>query len=502
MGKVVRRILAIIPAVIIQVLWMAVLMSWLAPYATIVSTILSICTFMFVLFLMIKRDEGTYKILWLLVLLTLPVLGAVLYLELGNKRTGLPIWKRLQRAKLDSSIDCEKVVEEIKKHDIRLAQTIQTLCHKTNLPVVPNEQVTYYPLGDKMYPDMLTDLQSATQYIYVEYFIIAHGKMWDSMVEILAKKAAQGVDVRVLYDDLGSISTYSKKDAKKLREMGIHCHTFNPLYAIKGTINYRDHRKMLVVDGRVVYSGGINLADEYINEYEKYGHWKDIGFRLTGQAVMNYVLMFEEFWCAFCDKNDELPVRHELQPIQIPEQTHGYVVSYYDSPLRRDSISNDLYIDLLSQAVNYAWFYTPYLMLGDGLMEAFVRAAERGVDVRILMPGIPDKKIIFRMSHSYYQELLDAGVKIYEYQPGFVHAKACMVDDRICTIGTVNLDYRSLFLHFENNSLFYESEIIQRLKADYETTLEQCAQMQPYDIKKYAFRWFFDGLLRVFAPLC
>ncbi|MDD5999645.1 MAG: cardiolipin synthase [Lachnospiraceae bacterium] len=502
MGKVIRRILAIIPAVIIQVLWMCILMSWLAPYATVVSTILSICTFLFVLFIIIKRDEGTYKILWLLVLLTLPVLGAVLYLELGNKRTGLPIWKRLQRAKLDSATDCERVVEEIKKDDIRLAQTIQNLCHKTNLPVVPNEQVTYYPLGDKMYPDMITDLQSATKYIYVEYFIIAHGKMWDSMVEILAKKAAQGVDVRVLYDDLGSISTYSKKDAKKLREMGIHCHTFNPLYAIKGTINYRDHRKMLVVDGKVAYSGGINLADEYINEYEKYGHWKDIGFRLNGQAVMNYVLMFEEFWCAFCDKNDELPRRHEMQPIQIPEQKDGYVISYYDSPLRSDSISNDLYMDLLSQAVNYAWFYTPYLMLGDGLMESFVRAAERGVDVRILMPGIPDKKIIFRMSHSYYQELLDAGVKIYEYQPGFVHAKACMVDDRICTIGTVNLDYRSLFLHFENNSMFYESEMIQKLKADYEATLEQCAQMQPYDIKKYAFRWFFDGLLRVFAPLC
>lgn len=259
---------------------------------------------------------------------------------------------------------------------------------------------------------------------------------------------------------------------------------------------------MLVIDGRVAYSGGINLADEYINEYEKYGHWKDIGFRLTGQAVMNYVLMFEEFWCAFCDKNDELPERHELQPVQIPEQKDGYVISYYDSPLRIDSISNDLYIDLLSQAVDYAWFYTPYLMLGDGLMEAFVRAAERGVDVRILMPGIPDKKIIFRMSHSYYQELLDAGVKIYEYQPGFVHAKACIFDDRICTVGTVNLDYRSLFLHFENNSLFYESQIIHEIKADYEATLEKCVQMQPYDIKKYAFRWFFDGLLRVFAPLC
>lgn len=502
MGQVIRRILAIIPAVIVQVLWMCLLMSWLAPYATVISTLLSICTFLFVLFLIIKRDEGTYKILWLLVLLTLPVLGAVLYLELGNKRTGHPIQRRLQRAKVEQNAECENVLDKIRQKNVRFAQTVQTLSNRTNLPVMPNEQVTYYQLGDVMYPDMLRDLEAAEQYIYLEYFIIAHGTMWDSMVEILAKKAAEGVDVRVLYDDLGSISTYSKKDAKQLRAMGIHCHTFNRLYAIKGTINYRDHRKMLIVDGKIAYSGGINLADEYINAYEKYGHWKDIGFRLTGQPVANYVMMFEEFWTAFCDKNDDLPVRHDMQPVGIPQNTDGYVISYYDSPIRKESISNDLYMDLLSQAVNYVWFYTPYLMLGDGLMESLVRAAERGVDVRILMPGIPDKKLIFRMSHSYYQELLEAGVKIYEYQPGFVHAKACIVDDRICTIGTVNLDYRSLFLHFENNSLFYESEVIAQLKADYEKTLEQCVQMQPYDIGKYAFRWLFDGLLRVFAPLC
>ncbi len=502
MSKVIRRILAIIPAVIIQVLWMLILMSWLAPYATIVATLLSICTFLFVLYIIIKRDEGTYKILWLLVLLTLPILGAVLYLELGNKRTGLPIQRKLQHAKLEHDVDYTDVIADISKNNIRFSQTVQTICKKTNFPVMPNENVTYYPLGDNMFPDMLADLKAAKQYIYVEYFIIAHGKMWDSIVDILQEKVGQGVDVRVLYDDLGSISTYSKKDAKALKAKGIHCHTFNRLFAIKGTLNYRDHRKMLVVDGKVAYSGGINLADEYINEYEKYGHWKDIGFRLTGQAVQNYVMMFEEFWCAFCDKNDDLTIKHSFMPIDYSARRDGYVVSYYDSPLRKEAISNDLYIDLLSQAVNYVWFYTPYLMLGDGLMEAVVNAVERGVDVRIIMPGIPDKKLIFRMSHSYYQELLEAGVKIYEYQPGFVHAKACIVDDTVCTIGTVNLDYRSLFLHFENNSLFYQSRIVQEIKEDYSKTLEQCEQMQPYDKGKYAFRWLLDGILRIFAPLC
>jgi cardiolipin synthase len=273
--------------------------------------------------------------------------------------------------------------------------------------------------------------------------------------------------------------------------------------AIHGTLNYRDHRKMLVIDGEIAFSGGVNLADEYINKKKKYGHWKDIGFYVTGAAAQVYSQMFVEFWNAFSKPQQQLEIKKYFPPVpkNISDSDDGYVLSYFDSPVRFETFSNDLYIDLLYQAEHSAWFYTPYLMLGDHLLEAFVKAAERGVDVRIIMPGIPDKKMVFRLSRSYYEDLLKAGVKIYEYTPGFVHAKAFMCDDKVCGIGTVNLDYRSLFLHFECNSVFYRADIMKDLKKDYEETLGKCRQVKLEDISHNIIHKFIDNILRVFAPL-
>ena len=259
---------------------------------------------------------------------------------------------------------------------------------------------------------------------------------------------------------------------------------------------------MLIIDNRVAFSGGINLADEYINKVEKYGHWKDIAFRITGQPVQNFTRMFTEFWNAF--SNDPISTT-QLKPLAAKKeitQNNGYMISYYDSPIYSEAVSNNLYVELLSRATRYAWFFTPYLMLGDTLMDAFVLAAQRGVDVRIIMPGIPDKKIVYRMSRSYYQPLLEAGVKIYEYTPGFVHAKGCVVDDCFGTLGTVNLDYRSLFLHFENNSFFFDASILKDLKEDFLATQEKC-RLRTLDNIGICFRkWVVDGVLRIFAPLC
>ena len=325
--------------------------------------------------------------------------------------------------------------------------------------------------------------------------------MWNSMVELLAEKARNGVIVKVLYDDFGSLMTYSGKEVRGLWEKGIECVPFNPLLFIKGTLNYRDHRKMLIIDNRVVFSGGINLADEYVNKKVKFGHWKDIGFRLEGRGVESYTRMFVQFWNSFA----ATPLSSDvLIPYSDDEkEKDGYVLSYYDSPLRSKAASNELFIELLSQAKSRAWFYTPYLILGDRLLDAITRATARGVDVRIIMPGIPDKKIIYRISRSFYTVLLEAGVKIYEYTPGFVHAKASIIDDDVCTIGTVNLDYRSLFLHFENNSLFYRSSILKSLECDYLETLAKCRpQILGKTFKATFFRWLVDGVLRIIAPLC
>ena len=504
MGKIMRRVLIVVPAVALQVLWHVLLVKWLAPYAPLIVSLLSVAAVFVVLFIVIKRDESTYKLLWLLIILTMPLVGALLYLFFGNKRTAKPLKKRLQGVESSGDPHPLPVGETPFAGEKRMEQTIRWLERKTGYPLCKAQPVRYYPLGDDMFPDMLRDMKSAKRSIYIEYFIIEPGQMWDAMLAVLEDKLRQGVDVRVMYDDLGSISSFNFSNARELTQKGIPCVPFNPLLALKGTANYRDHRKMLIVDNEIAYSGGINLSDRYINLEHPYGHWKDTGFRLTGEGVHSFTHMFLTFWNAFALKKGEggTPMPTLQDSAEAPRETDGYVLSYYDSPLEHDATSNQLFIDLLSQSTDYAWFFTPYLMLGDDLMAAMLAAARRGVDVRIIMPGIPDKKLIFRMSRSFYQVLLNGGVKIYEYTPGFVHAKSFVSDDKVATIGTVNLDYRSLFLHFENNSLFYRSSIVEKIKEDFLATQALCSEVQPYDKKRYSRRWAVDGLLRIFAPLC
>lgn len=504
MGKIMRRVLIVVPAVALQVLWHVLLVKWLAPYAPLIVSLLSVAAVFMVLFIVIKRDESTYKLLWLLIILSMPLVGALLYLFFGNKRTAKPLKKRLQSVESSGDPHPLPVGETPFAGEKRMEQTIRWLERKTGYPLCKAQPVRYYPLGDNMFPDMLRDMKSAKRSIYIEYFIIEPGQMWDAMMEVLEDKLRQGVDVRVMYDDLGSISSFNFSNARELTQKGIPCVPFNPLLALKGTANYRDHRKMLIVDNEIAYSGGINLSDRYINLEHPYGHWKDTGFRLTGEGVHSFTHMFLTFWNAFALKKGEVgtPMPALQDSAEAPQETDGYVLSYYDSPLEHDATSNQLFIDLLSQSTGYAWFFTPYLMLGDDLMAAMLAAARRGVDVRIIMPGIPDKKLIFRMSRSFYQVLLNGGVKIYEYTPGFVHAKSFVSDDKVATIGTVNLDYRSLFLHFENNSLFYRSSIVEKIKEDFLTTQALCSEVQPYDKRRYSRRWAVDGLLRIFAPLC
>lgn len=502
MSKMLRRVLTVIPAAAVQALWILLLVKWLSPYAAYITLALSVAAVLLVLFIIIKRDETAYKILWLLVILTVPVAGALLYLLFGNRRTARPLRKRLRRvqeAGQPAPLPCGGTPFEGEK---RMEQTVRWLEHKTGYPLMRAEDIRYYPLGDAMYPDMLTDLRAAKKTIYLEYFIIEPGEMWQSIVDILAQKVREGLDVRVMYDDLGSISTFNFSNALALEKLGIRCATFNPLLALKGTANYRDHRKMLIVDDAVAYSGGVNLADRYINREHPYGHWKDTGFRLTGAPVRSFTHMFLTFWNAFSLQKEEPMPMPPAAAAAEPAAQDGWVLSYYDSPLNSEATSNRLYIDLLSQATDYAWFFTPYLMLGDDLLDAMLAAAQRGVDVRIIMPGIPDKKLIFRMSRSFYQVLLTGGVKIYEYTPGFVHAKSLVCDDRAATVGTVNLDYRSLFLHFENNSLFYRGSIVARVKEDFLATQSQCRAVEACDMKRYSRRWIVDGVLRIFAPLC
>ena len=517
MKKIIGRVLVVLPPIALQAAWYVLLFTVLNKifngYLTdIITVVFTILAFFFVLYLVTKRGESSYKLLWVITILALPILGSMLYLTLGDRKTGSKLKKKLDESSgklLENCFTADKetgknindlALSRIKEDDLRVGQTLDHLSRSVGFPTVPNGTSKYYPFGEDMFADMQADLKKAERYIYVEYFIIQSGKFWDTLTDILAGKAEEGVDVRVMYDDLGSIGTYSAKDIKYLRSKGIKCIPFNPFFFIKSQLNNRDHRKIMVIDGKVAYSGGVNLADEYINAIDKFGKWKDIGFRLTGPAVRSYTYMFAEFWDAFSKEKipDELLAESAYEEA---EGNNGYVLPFYDSPMRPEPASNVLFTEALSMATDYVWFYTPYLMLGDALFDAFLRAANRGVDVRIIMPGIPDKKMVYRLSRSYYEDLLKAGVKIYEYTPGFVHAKAFLMDDKLCGIGTVNLDYRSLFLHFECSSIFYKADIMQDLKKDYLESQALCRERFVDDIKRGFFHRFFDSLLRMIAPL-
>ena len=509
MKKILGRIIIVIPAIALQALWYLVMLGFLNNLFdgylwNAINALLSVLASVFVTGLVAKRDESSYKLLWVMVIVAMPILGALLYFLLGNKNTGKKLKKKLEQSasSLSNMIshDDKTCETAIRDDDLRIGQTLARISHATGFPIVKNDTSKYYPLGEDMFRDMCEDLKRAEKYIYVEYFIIQSGKFWDTLADIMAQKASEGVDVRVMYDDLGSIGTFSVLDVIGLSKKGIKCTSFNPFLFIKSQLNNRDHRKIMVIDGKVAYSGGINLADEYINETHPYGIWKDIGFRLTGKAVQSYTYMFAEFWNAF--SNDKIMAEYlNFFEEDKKQEENGYVLPYYDSPMRDEHMSNELFIEILSSATSYVWFYTPYLMLGDALYDAFIRAAERGVDVRIIMPGIPDKKMIYRLSRSYYMDLLRAGVKIYEYTPGFAHAKAFVADDKIAGIGTVNLDYRSLFLHFECNAVFYKADIIWDLKKDYLATQNESRERTEGDIKKGLLYRFGNNVLRLIAPL-
>ncbi|MCR4658109.1 MAG: cardiolipin synthase [Lachnospiraceae bacterium] len=511
MKKIFGRILVVVPALFLQIVWYVLLFGGLDRFMKghlkdLLNTVFTILAVVFVLYLVSKRDEGSYKLVWVIVILVLPILGSVIYLFMGNKRSGRGLKKRLEKSaqalSMKDIVGSENYIEEVRHTDLRLSQSFEHICKTTGFPVFPNDTSRFYSFGEEMFADMCEDLKTAEKYIFIEYFIIQQGKFWDTLTEILTERAAAGVDVFVMYDDLGCIAKYSFADIHKLRQKGIRCVPFNPLLFVTTQLNNRDHRKLTVIDGRIAYSGGVNLADEYINEIHPYGVWKDIGFRITGPAVRSYAYMFLEFWNAF--SKDPVLKEHITFPEQstaVKNSENGYILPYYDSPMREEHTTNVLVSEILSLSTDYVWYYNPYLMLGDSLFDAFIRAAERGVDVRIIMPGVSDSKLVHRISRSYYKDLLKAGVKIYEYSPGFVHAKAFVADDKLAAIGTVNLDYRSLFLHFECESLFYKADIVEVLKEDYLKTLEKCKEMTPDNISNSVFHRLTDSILRLAAPL-
>ena len=500
--KVFSRTVVTALLIVIQVAWLAALLLQLGNSLPAIQTVLRILSLVAILFVIKSDMNPSYKIGWILLIAVLPILGGLMYVIFGNKRP-TKYMREMLRAQLEKSAEYLGTQESITGElDGGAAGLFKYLEGSAGYPTAKNTTVRYYRVGEEMYADLLPELEKAEKFIFLEYFIIRPGEMWDGVLEILKRKAAAGVDVRIIYDDMGCIDILPANYNATLEGWGIRTMAFNRFVpAVSLVMNNRDHRKITVIDGKVGFTGGINISDEYINVKERFGHWKDTGLMLKGPGVFNLTLMFLEMWNAFNKDGDGYA---EFIPDSFEEcgsADDGYVLSFSDSPLDNESVGESVYTDMLYQAKDYIYITTPYLAIDSELQTALCMAAKRGVDVRMITPGIPDKKLVYRLTRSYYPTLLRAGVKIYEYTPGFIHAKSFVCDDKLCVVGTINMDYRSLYLHFECGTLMYNNPEIKQVKRDDLETMEKCRKVELSDMKTNFIGELFDSFLRSIAPL-
>lgn len=500
--KVFSRTVVTALLIVIQVAWLAALLLQLGNSLPAIQTVLRILSLVAILFVIKSDMNPSYKIGWILLIAVMPILGGLMYVIFGNKRP-TKYMREMLRAQLEKSAEYLGTQESITGElDGGAAGLFKYLEGSAGYPTAKNTTVRYYRVGEEMYADLLPELEKAEKFIFLEYFIIRPGEMWDGVLEILKRKAAAGVDVRIIYDDMGCIDILPANYNATLEGWGIRTMAFNRFVpAVSLVMNNRDHRKITVIDGKVGFTGGINISDEYINVKERFGHWKDTGLMLKGPGVFNLTLMFLEMWNAFNKDGDGYA---EFIPDSFEEcgsADDGYVLSFSDSPLDNESVGESVYTDMLYQAKDYIYITTPYLAIDSELQTALCMAAKRGVDVRMITPGIPDKKLVYRLTRSYYPTLLRAGVKIYEYTPGFIHAKSFVCDDKLCVVGTINMDYRSLYLHFECGTLMYNNPEIKQVKKDDLDTMEKCRKVELSDMKTNFLGELFDSFLRSVAPL-
>lgn len=451
-------------------------------------------------------DESNpgYKIGWIIVILAFVPFGGLAYLLLGGNHLSqreqrkLRAMERRVAQQLGDECGRSAFLADLLGEDAgRMARYLE---QTSNCPVYGNTATKYYPLGDVCHEDILSALRAAERYIFIEYFIIEEGVLWNSVLEILKEKAAAGVEVRVIYDDIGSIFTLPGDYPKRLEKLGIKCRVFNRLVPIISLRqNNRDHRKYMIIDGRVAFTGGINMADEYINAKKRFGHWKDSAIRLEGDAVWSMTVSFLTLWDFTASQEERLSV---FRPEPSNGGAQGYVQPYHDCPWDNEPVGQTVYLNLINRAKKYVYITTPYLVIDYSMNMALTAAAKSGVDVCIITPHIPDKKTVFEVTRAYYRELLAAGVRIYEYEPGFIHSKNFVVDDLYAVVGTVNMDYRSMFLHFENGVLLYDTPSVADVRSDFLDTQKKCIRITYEDCLKVPFyRRVFRAVLRVFATL-
>ena len=493
----------------------------------------------FVLVVGLIGSEGNpaFHIAWIVLILVFPAFGALFYLYFHTQVDGRRLNKRMM-AETHATAPLvgqeESVLEALKEDSLQMANLVNYVQSVSRTGVHKNTKATYFPRGEDFMGTLLVELQKAEKFIFLEYFIIAHGYMLDSVLEILREKVKKGVEVRFLYDGTNELFNTSKDFPKELERDGIKCRVFSPVIPVLSTVqNNRDHRKILVIDGNVAFTGGLNLADEYINRKERFGYWKDCAIMFQGNAVRSFTLMFLRMWEVLISfpkcktqpglmehyrpyldvaqsegitngaeaikDNAEKPADLEGKP---DLQDQGYVLPYDDNPLDGEQMGEQVYMDILCTAKHYVHIMTPYLVLDHEMMGALKYAARRGVDVKIIMPHVPDKKYAFMLARTYYNELLAAGVEIWEFIPGFVHAKLMVSDDEKAVIGSINMDFRSFYLSFESAALLYKNPEIEKIEKDVQDTLAQSIRVTPDIYNKQPMIHKICGkLLRLFAPL-
>ena len=510
--KVVEREIQYIPvryifAVLITVLEVAaiigivVALCYYVPYFYIAAWLTEIAC---VIKIVASDDSPEYKVPWLLFVLILPIAGFMLYFIFYSRKLQKKYVRRLKALKEKSYLkNDDKEFSGLKAQNLQAYGQAKLLCKISDSHLFMNTKHEYFSIGEDMWKRLLADLENAERFIYMEYFIIEEGKFWNSILEILKRKAAQGLDVRVVYDDIGCMSTLPGNYAKILGGFGIKA---TPFSRLKGNadseFNNRSHRKITVIDGRVGYTGGINIADEYVNEVVRFGHWKDVGLRLEGDAVWEMTKLFLiDFGINVKEDPAFLPYV-ELYP-KTDGEANGFSVPFGDGPkpLYERRVGKSIIRNMIDDATEYVWIATPYLIVDNDLCQSLENAAIRGVDVRLITPHIPDKKIVFEITRSFYPRLMKAGVKIYEYESGFVHAKTYLVDGKIAMVGTINLDYRSLVHHFENGVWMYKTDCIADIRLDMEDTLEKSILITPEKTKTNLLQQFIRAVVRIFAPM-
>ena len=498
------RLGIILLLLILQILFLVCVFYWfgdLVPHFWGGTILFSACM---VLYLINSRIDPTAKITWLIVIMLMPIFGALLFWftqsELGHRALKSRVDQLIQQTNTLVPQDpdtLEHLKEEAPGAAGLAAYINRTGCH----PVYENTSVTYFPMGEDKWAEMLRQLEQAQHFIYMEYFIVDEGLMWGKILEILARKAKEGVDVRVLYDGTCEFTTLPHDYPKRLQQLGIQCRMFARVIPMVSThYNYRDHRKILVIDGHTAFNGGVNLADEYINQIQRFGHWKDTAVMLKGEAVRSFTLMFLQMWNV-TEKQPQFDSIQQYPAISQPK-AEGYVIPYGDCPLDHDKVGERVYMDILNRATKYVHIMTPYLILDSEMETALCFAAERGVEVKLILPGIPDKNAPYALAKMHYASLLDSGVQIYEYTPGFVHAKVFVSDDKEAVVGTINLDYRSLYHHFECATWMYGVPCIGEIEEDFESTLLKCRKVTKDTIwQEHKMLRPLGYLLKVLAPL-